>query len=394
MSKSEVIVDAGGRDLRVSNPDRVIFPATRQSPEITKLDIVNYYLAVDEGIMRALCRRPTTLERWPKGVHPGIVLSTREKGGGDAFFQKRVPRGAPDYLQTAEIKFPSGRTADEICPTEVAVVGWAAQMGTITFHPWPVRSDDVDHPDELRIDLDPQPGTDFADAVRVAAEARVLLGELGYVGFPKTSGGRGVHIYVRIEPRWTFTELRHAAIAFGRELERRLPGQVTTKWWKEERGECIFVDYNQNARDRTIASAYSIRPKPGAPVSAPVSWDELPGVTPEQFTVASMPARFAEVGDRHAAIDAVAHSLDPLLECYERDSQEGQGDMPYPPDYPKMPGEPKRVQPSRDRDRPRSKEPSRDRDRPRSKEPSRDRDRPRSEEPSRDRDRPRSEEPS
>jgi DNA ligase D-like protein (predicted polymerase) len=256
-------------------------------------------------------------------------------------------------VETARIQFPSGRHADEICPTEVAVVGWAAQMGTITFHPWPVRSDDVDHPDELRLDLDPQPGTDFADAVRVAAEARVLLDELGYTAFPKTSGGRGVHIYVRIEPRWTFTDVRHAAIAFGRELERRLPGQVTTKWWKEERGERIFVDYNQNARDRTIASAYSVRPKAGAPVSAPLTWDELAHVAPEDFTVATMPARFAEVGDRHAAIDAVAHSLQPLLDMYEKDEVEGNGDMPYPPDYPKMPGEPKRVQPSRDRGRPR-----------------------------------------
>jgi DNA ligase D len=353
VASPETTIDAGGRELRVSNPDRVIFPATEHSADITKLEIVNYYLAVGEGIMRALYRRPTTLERWPKGVHPGIVLSTREKGGGDAFFQKRVPRGAPDYLQTAEIKFPSGRTADEICPTEVAVVGWAAQMGTITFHPWPVRNHDVDHPDELRIDLDPQPGTDFDDAVRVAGEAHRVLDELGYIGFPKTSGGRGVHIYVRIEPRWTFTDVRHAAIAFGRELERRLPGEVTTKWWKEERGECIFVDYNQNARDRTIASAYSIRPRPGAPVSAPVTWDELTAVRPEQFTAATMPERFAQVGDRHAEIDAVAHSLEPLLEMYERDENQGEGDMPYPPDYPKMPGEPKRVQPSRDRDRPR-----------------------------------------
>jgi len=354
MAASEArIVDAGGRELRVSSADRVIFPATERSGEVTKLDIVKYYLAVEDGIMRALERRPTTLERWPKGVHPGIVLSTREKGGGDAFFQKRIPRGAPDYVQTARIQFPSGRHADEICPTEVAVVGWAAQMGTITFHPWPVRSDDVDHPDELRIDLDPQPGTDFADAVRVAAEARVLLDELGYTGFPKTSGGRGVHIYVRIEPRWTFTDVRHAAIAFGRELERRLPGQVTTKWWKEERGERIFIDYNQNARDRTIASAYSVRPKEGAPVSAPVTWDELADIAPEDFTVATMPARFAEVGDRHAAIDDAVHSLQPLLDMYEKDTGEGEGDMPYPPDYPKMPGEPKRVQPSRDRDRPR-----------------------------------------
>jgi DNA ligase D len=352
MAKSEAtIIDAGGRDLRVSSPDRVIFPATERSGEVTKLDIVKYYLSVGDGIMRALERRPTTLERWPKGVHPGIVLSTREKGGGDAFFQKRVPKGAPDYLETARIEFPSGRHADEICPTEIAVVGWAAQMGTITFHPWPVRSDDVDHPDELRLDLDPQPGTDFDDAVRVAAEARSLLSDLGYTGFPKTSGGRGVHIYVRIEPRWTFTDVRHAAIAFGRELERRLPGEVTTKWWKEERGERIFVDYNQNARDRTIASAYSIRPKTGAPVSAPLTWDELAsGIAPEDFTVATMPARFAEVGDRHAAINDTHHSLQPLLDMYARDEE---GDMPYPPDYPKMPGEPKRVQPSRDRDRPR-----------------------------------------
>jgi DNA ligase D len=342
------IIDAGGRDLRVSNPDRVIFPKTRRSGAVTKLDVVNYYLAVGDGILRALDRRPTTLERWPKGVHPGIVLSTRERGGGDAFYQKRIPRGAPEYVETARIQFPSGRHADEICPTEVAVVGWAAQMGTITFHPWPVRDDDVDHPDELRIDLDPQPGTDFADVVRVAAEARVLLDELGYTGFPKTSGGRGVHIYVRIERRWTFTDVRHAAIAFGRELERRLPGQVTTKWWKEERGERIFIDYNQNARDRTIASAYSVRPKPSAPVSAPVAWDELADVAPEDFTVATMPARFAEVGDRHAAIDESAHSLQPLLDMFEKDEE---GDMPYPPDYPKMPGEPKRVQPSRDRDR-------------------------------------------
>jgi DNA ligase D len=343
------VIDAGGRDLRVTSGGRVIFPATERTPEITKLDIVKYYLAVEDGIMRAVERRPTTLERWPKGVFPGMVLSTRDKGGGDAFYQKRVPKGAPEYLQTARIQFPSGRDADEICPTEIAVVGWAAQMGTITFHPWPVRSHDVDHPDELRLDLDPQPGTDFADAVRVAAEARALLEELGYTGFPKTSGGRGVHIYVRIEPRWTFTDVRHAAIAFGRELERRLPDEVTTSWWKEERGERIFIDYNQNARDRTIASAYSVRPKPGAPVSAPLTWDELPDVSPEDFNVTTMPARFAEVGDRHAAINDVSHSLEPLLELYEKFEAEGYGDMPYPPDYPKMPGEPKRVQPSRAR---------------------------------------------
>src|SRR5205823_4987603 len=269
------------RPLRVSNPDRVIYPPANGSAAVTKLQVVEYYLAAAPGIMRALRDRPTTLERWTKGVHPDVVVSTREKGGGDAFFQKRIPRGAPPYVETARIRFPSGRFADEICPTEIAVVAWAAQMGTITFHPWPVRRADVDHPDELRIDLDPQAGTDFADAVRVAATARELLHELGYVGFPKTSGGRGVHIYVRIQPRWTFTDVRHAAIAFGRELERRRPEEVTTKWWKEERGARVFVDYNQNARDRTIASAYSLRPKPGAPVSAPVTWDELADIEPE-----------------------------------------------------------------------------------------------------------------
>jgi DNA ligase D len=342
-----VEVDAGGRAVRVSNPERVIFPATGRTAAVTKLQIVEYYVAVEGGIMRALRERPTTLERWPKGVHPGIRLSTRERGGGDAFYQKRIPRGAPPYVETARIEFPSGRTADEISATEIAVVAWAAQMGTITFHPWPVRRADVDHPDELRIDLDPQPGTDFEDAVSLAATARELLEEHGYRGFPKTSGGRGVHIYVRIQPRWTFTDVRHAAIAFGRELERRRPGEVTTKWWKEERGERVFVDYNQNARDRTIASAYSLRPKPGAPVSAPLRWEELADVEPEDFTLATVPERFAEIDDPHEEIDDVAHSLEPLLELFEA---QGQGDMPYPPDYPKMPGEPKRVQPSRDRD--------------------------------------------
>ena len=350
MAKAEaVVIDADGRDLRVTNPQRVLFPATDRTAEITKLQVVEYYLAVGDGIMRALRDRPTTLERWPKGYREGVVLSQRGERGGDAFYQKRVPTGAPDYLRTARIAFPSGRHADEVCPDHIAVVGWCAQMGTITFHPWPVRAADVDHPDELRLDLDPQPGTDFADAVRVAGAARTLLEELGYTGYPKTSGGRGVHIYVRIEPRWTFTDARHAAIAFGRELERRLPGEVTTKWWKEERGERIFVDYNQNARDRTIASAYSIRPKPGAPVSAPLRWAELPEVAPEDFTVASLPARFAEMGDLHAGIDDERHSLQPLLDLYEEDAV----DLPYPPEYPKMPGEPKRVQPSRDRDRPR-----------------------------------------
>ncbi len=342
------MIEADGREVRVSSPDRVIFPATERTAEVTKLQVAEYYVSVGDGIMRALRDRPTTLERWPKGVHDDIVVATRESPSGDAFYQKRVPKGAPDYVETARIEFPSGRHADEIAPTELAVVAWCAHMGTLTFHPWPVRRDDVDHPDELRIDLDPQPGTDFDDAVIVAGAARELLEELGIRGFPKTSGGRGLHIYVRIEPRWTFTDVRHAAIAFGRELERRTPERVTTKWWKEERGERVFIDYNQNARDRTIASPYSVRPRPGAPVSAPLLWEEVTEVQPEDFTVESMPARFADVGDRFAEIDDVHHSLEKLLEMYERDEA---GDMPYPPDYPKMPGEPKRVQPSRDTDR-------------------------------------------
>ena len=346
MASPATEVDAAGRAVRVSSPDRVIYPATDRTAEVTKLQVVEYYLAVAPGIMRALDHRPTTLERWPKGVYDDIVLATREDRHGDAFYQKRVPKGAPDYVETARIEFPSGRPADEVCPTEVAVVAWAAQMGTLTFHPWPVRRDDVDHPDEMRIDLDPQPGTSFVDAARVAGVARELLEDLGMAGFPKTSGNRGVHVYVRVEPRWTFVDVRHAAIAFGRELERRTP-EVTTNWWKEERGERIFVDYNQNCRDRTIASAYSLRPIPGAPVSTPVSWEELPEVDPKAFNLHTVPERFASLGDAHEGIDETAYSLEKLLEMYDEDEAAGLGEMPYPPDYPKMPGEPPRVQPSR-----------------------------------------------
>jgi DNA ligase D-like protein (predicted polymerase) len=346
MSSPATEVDAAGRTVRVSNPDRVIYPATDSTPEVTKLMVVEYYLAVAPGIIRALDRRPTTLERWPRGVQPGYTLATRSGDHGDAFYQKRVPKGAPEYVETATITFPSGRTAAEVCPTEPAVVAWAAQMGTLTFHPWPVRRDDVDRPDELRIDLDPQPGTGFADAVRVAGVARELLEELGMRGFPKTSGNRGVHIYVRIEPRWEFVDVRHAAIAFGRELERRTPG-VTTAWWKEERGASVFVDYNQNSRDRTIASAYSLRPLPGAPVSTPVTWEELSEVDPRSLTLHTVPERFAEHGDPHESIDDAACSLEPLLTMYAHDEEQGLGEMPYPPDYPKMAGEPPRVQPSR-----------------------------------------------
>ncbi|NQU37073.1 MAG: DNA polymerase domain-containing protein [Actinobacteria bacterium] len=337
-------VDVNGIGVRVSNPEKPLFPDVG----LTKRDLVDYYLSVGPGIMRALRDRPTTLERWPDGVKPGVELTQRQGPPKEAFFQKRVPRGAPQWVPTARISFPSGREADEIAPDQLAVIAWATNLGTITYHPWAVRKDDVEHPDELRIDLDPQPGTDFADAARVAGMARELLGELGLRGFPKTSGGRGIHIYVRVEHRWDFIDMRHAAIAFGRELELRAPDLVTTKWWKEERGEKIFVDYNQNARDRTIASAYSARPRPGAPVSAPVEWDELPDIAPTDFTVKTMPARFAKLGDLAAEIDDVAYDMSVLVEMYERDERDkGLGEMPFPPDYPKMPGEPKRVQPSR-----------------------------------------------
>ena len=320
MASPFVEIEVGPRTVKVTNPDKLIFPAAG----ISKQEMVDYYLSVGDGILRALHERPVTLERWQAGVHEGVKVATRADGrGADAFYQKRISKGAPPWVETAHIAFPSG-------------------------HPWPVRRVDVDHPDELRIDLDPQPGTDFHDVVAVAAEAREVLAELGWRGFPKTSGNRGVHIYVRVQPRWTFTDVRHAAIAFGRELERRMPGRVTTKWWKEERGETIFVDYNQNARDRTIASAYSVRPLPHAPVSAPLEWDELPDTDPRELTVRTMPARFARLGDLHAEINEVAHDLSPLLEWFERDERDhGLGDMPYPPDYPKMPGEPMRVQPSR-----------------------------------------------
>ena len=341
-------IDAGGRALRVSSPDRVIYEATATTAEVTKFQVVEYYVAVADGIMRALRERPTALERWPKGVREGMRLATGPQDrDADAFYQKRMMKGAPSYVESAAVTFPSGRTAEEMCPTEVAVPAWAAQMGTITFHPWPCRRADTDHPDELRLDLDPQPGTDFTDAARVALVARDLLADLGLTGFPKTSGNRGVHVYVRLEPRWDFVDVRHAAIAFGRELEKRTDG-VTTAWWKEERGERIFVDFNQNSRDRTIASAYSLRPKLGAPVSTPVEWDELPEITdPGRFNLFTVPDRLRERGDLHAAIDDHPCSLQPLLDLYDEQVRHGQGELNYPPDYPKMPGEPPRVQPSK-----------------------------------------------
>ncbi|MEU9848418.1 non-homologous end-joining DNA ligase [Streptomyces sp. NPDC047985] len=327
-------LEAGGRTVRLSSPDKIYFP----EPGYTKRDVAQYFLAVGPGITRALRNRPTTLQRFVDGVE------------GDFFYQKRAPKNLPDWIPTARITFPSGRHADEICPAEPAAVLWAANLGTLTFHPWPVRSTDTDHPDELRIDLDPQPGTDYADAVRAAHELRSVLDDHGLRGWPKTSGGRGIHVFVPIEPRWTFTEVRRAAIATGRELERRMPDRVTTYWWKEERGERIFVDYNQTARDRTIASAYSVRPRPHAPVSAPLRWDEIDDAEPRDFDIRTMPKRYAQAGDVHADMDEHAFRLDALLELADQDERErGLGDLPYPPEYPKMPGEPKRVQPSRAR---------------------------------------------
>ncbi|MFU8871412.1 non-homologous end-joining DNA ligase [Micromonospora sp. SL4-19] len=332
-------IEVAGHTVRLSSPDRVIFPQRG----FTKADVFHYYLSVGEGIMRALRDRPTTLQRFPEGVE------------GEMFFQKRVPaRGVPPWVATAEISFPSGRKAAELCPADLAHVAWAAQMGTVVFHPWPVRAADVDRPDELRIDLDPQPGTDFTDAVTAAGELRALLDELGVTGWPKTSGGRGVHVYLRIHPRWTFVEVRRATIALARELERRRPELVTTAWWKEERGSRVFVDFNQMARGRTIACAYSLRANARATVSTPVDWDELTEVDPDDFHLGSVPARLAERGDPHAGIDDTPWDISPLLEWAERDAAAGQGDLPYPPEYPKMPGEPKRVQPSKDRDRPRA----------------------------------------
>ncbi|GAA5611323.1 ATP-dependent DNA ligase [Streptomyces platensis] len=329
-------LDVAGRKVRLSHPDKTYYPERG----FTKMDVAQYYLAVADGVLRGLRDRPTTMQRFPDGIE------------GEFFYQKRAPKGMPDWLPTARIAFPSGRFADEMCPTEPAAVLWAANLGCLTFHPWPVRRGDTEHPDELRIDLDPQPGTDFADAVKVAFDLRELLAEHGLRGWPKTSGGRGVHVYVPIRPRWTFTEVRRAAITLARALERRTPDLVTSAWWKEERGEKVFVDYNQMARDRTIASAYSLRARPRATVSTPLRWDELSDAAPEDFDLRTVPPRFAELGDVHADMADHAFGLESVLELASRQAvDEGLGDLPYPPDHPKMPGEPSRVQPSRARKR-------------------------------------------
>jgi DNA ligase D-like protein (predicted polymerase) len=341
---------APARTLRISHANRIVFPATDITPAITKLGLVEYMIAVGDFLIRVLLQRPTTLERWFDGVHPGMRLGRGVTDDG-GFYQKHMMRAVPSYVDGVQVTFPSGRTATELCPTEPAVLAWCAQMGTITFHPWPVRRTNdprsVDKPDELRIDLDPQPGTTFLDAVRVALATRDLLKEFGMTGYCKTSGGRGVHVFVRIKPDWEFLDVRHAAIAFGRELERRDMG-VTTEWWRELRGARIFVDYNQNCRDRTMASAWSPRAHPGAPVSTPVTWPDLEQISdPRELNVTTVPERLTDKGDPWQRIDDKQHSLDQLLDLWNSDPVE----MNFPPDYPKMPGEPKRVQPSRDADR-------------------------------------------
>ncbi len=339
------MLDVDGRAVRLSSPDKPYFPELG----LTKLDVAKYVMAVAPGMVAALKDRPTTMERWPGGVVEGAVVATGQGSHGDAFYQKRTPRGAPDWVQQATITFPSGRTAETVAPADAATLVWMVNLGTLRFHAWPVRASNPDLVDQLRIDLDPQPGTDFADAARAALELRNVLAEAGLVGFPKTSGGRGLHVFAPIEGI-DFIDARHATIAIGRELARRIPDDVTVNWWKEERGARIFVDYNQMARDRLMASAYSIRPTSAARVSAPLEWDEVAAVSPDDFTVPTMVDRFSERGDVWSTYyDTPGGDTSTALEWYERDAAAGEGEMPYPPEYPKMDGEPPRVQPSRAR---------------------------------------------
>jgi bifunctional non-homologous end joining protein LigD len=323
----------GARQVRVSSPDRVMWP----EPGITKQQLAEYVVAVGNGLLRVLQDRPVTLQRFPDGVD------------GEAFYSKNPPRGVPEWVRTTICTYPSGRRHPQLVVDEVATAVWAVQMNTVTFHPWPMRTADNDNPDELRIDLDPQPGRGFRDAVEAAVALRELLAEAGLTAWAKTSGNRGVHVFSRIGADHEVLVVRHAVIAAARELERRLPDLVTTAWWKEERGERIFVDFNQMARDRTIASAYSPRPLPHAPVSCPVDWDELADVEPRELTVRTVPGRVTERGDAWERMDEAVGDISTLLSWWDRDAADGLPEMPFPPDYPKMPGEPMRVQPSRAR---------------------------------------------
>lgn len=317
--------------VRVSNPDKLYFS---QQVQLTKLDLVKYFLAIAPGALGGIEDRPIVLKRFVNGAHE------------EPFYQKRAPENLPSFLRTATLSFPSGRTAEEVVVDNAAGLAWIVNLGCMELHPHPVRSADLDHPDQLRIDLDPQPGIDFTTVRQVALEVQAVLAESGLTGFPKTSGSRGIHINVPIQPRWSFTEVRRAALALARAVERRAPALATSKWWKEER-HGVFLDYNQNAKDRTTASAYSVRPLPDARVSAPLTWAEVPDVNPADFTVLTMPQRFAAIGDPHADMQASAASLDALLDLAARDEAEGLGDAPWPPHFAKAEGEPSRVAPSR-----------------------------------------------
>jgi bifunctional non-homologous end joining protein LigD len=325
------VLAIGAREVRVTNPSKLYFSA---QVRLSKLDVVRYYLAVADGALRGIQDRPIVLKRFVDGAE------------GEAFYQKRAPASRPDWLRTVTIAFPSGRTAEEVVVDDAAGLAWIVNLGCLELHPHPVRSGGLEHPDELRVDLDPGPGVEWADVRRVALEVKALLTELGLTGWPKTSGSRGMHVLVRIQPRWTFDEVRSAALALSREIERRVPRLATSKWWKEER-HGVFLDYNQNAKDRTTCSAYSVRPLPDARVSMPLAWDEVPDCDPADFTVATAPARLAALGDRHAQIDATPGSLEPLLEFAARDAAAGLGDAPWPPHFAKGEREAPRVAPSR-----------------------------------------------
>jgi DNA ligase D-like protein (predicted polymerase) len=325
-----LVVD--GREIPISNPSKVLFP----EPGYTKLDLVRYYLAVADGALRGAGGRPNMLVRYPNGV------------GDEFFYQKRAPASRPPWIEVVSLRFPSGRSADEVVPRDAAALAWLANLACLELHPHPVRADDLEHPDELRVDLDPVPGVTWGQVREVSRVVESVLKDYGLIGWPKTSGSRGMHVNVRIERRWSFDEVRRAALALAREVERRAPTIATSKWWKEER-HGVFVDYNQNAKDRTVAAAYSVRPRPGAPVSAPLSWDEVQSAEPADFTLATMPARFASIGDRHKDIDLHPGSLERLLELSAQHEREGQGDAPWPPHYQKQRDEPARVQPSKRR---------------------------------------------
>jgi bifunctional non-homologous end joining protein LigD len=327
------VLDVAGREVAISNPGKVYFPEAG----ITKLDVARYYLAVAEGALRGAGGRPNVLVRYADGIH------------GEFFYQKRAPASRPPWIEVVALRFPSGRAAEEVVPRDAAALAWMANLGCLELHPHPVRAEDLEHPDELRIDLDPVPGVAWSQLQDVARVVREVLADFALVGWPKTSGSRGIHVNVRLQRRWSFTEVRRAALALAREVERRAPGIATTKWWKEER-HGVFLDYNQNAKDRTVAGAYSVRPTIEARVSAPVTWEELFACVPDDFTLRTMPARFAAIGDRHAGIDDSPRSLERLLELSARQEAEGLGDAPWPPHYAKQAGEPPRVQPSRRKD--------------------------------------------